>query len=375
MAALNKFDIIIIGGGLAGLTCALHLSQSELRVLLIEKDPYPRHKVCGEYVSNEVLPYLNSLGINPSMAGAKSITNLEISTKNGKLISATLPLGGFGISRYTLDNLFYMAIKDRVEVRFETVESIEFMDDDFVVTNQNKTQHQATFVIGAFGKRSNLDKSLQRKFTNQTSPWLAVKAHYEYDFAESTVALHNFEGGYCGLSKTETDAVNACYLTTYKSFKRFGNIESFQKQVISENPFLDEFFSNAKPIFKKPLTISQISFSEKKPVENHIFMIGDSAGLIHPLSGNGMAMAIHSAKIFSETFLKLYRNKNIDRLELESSYESQWYKNFSKRLKTGRRIQRLLLQPRATSLGFSVAKLFPQLVPSLIKKTHGETIL
>ena len=78
MNKLPNFDVIIIGGGLAGLTNAIHLSKFNRQVLLIEKDSYPKHKVCGEYISNEVLPYLNSLGIDPINEGAKQITEVQV---------------------------------------------------------------------------------------------------------------------------------------------------------------------------------------------------------------------------------------------------------------------------------------------------------
>lgn len=208
----------------------------------------------------------------------------------------------------------------------------------------------------------------------QPSPWLAVKTHYDFDFDEDTVALHNFNGGYCGLSKTETNTVNACYLTTFKSFKKYGDIDTFQKKELSKNPFLDEFFKKAKPVFKKPLTISQISFQKKEPVENHIFMIGDSAGLIHPLCGNGMAMAIRSAQLFSELFLKAFQKSDFDRNNLEKEYSNHWQKEFGSRLKTGRFIQRILMNPLSSKLGFSMAKSIPSLIPKLIEKTHGSPI-
>ena len=79
MKNITSFDVIIIGGGLAGLTNAIHLSKSKQRVLLIEKNSYPKHKVCGEYISNEVLPYLNSLGIDPIKGGAKQISKVQVS--------------------------------------------------------------------------------------------------------------------------------------------------------------------------------------------------------------------------------------------------------------------------------------------------------
>lgn len=371
MANKDKWDVIIGGGGLAGLTTALHLSKENYKVCLIEKNEYPHHKVCGEYVSNEVLPYLNFLGIDPFSLKSKNISKFEITNAKGNTIQTKLPLGGFGISRYAFDNLLYEALSDYVEVVFETVEKIAFDNNIFTVATQNKKVFQSDFVIGAFGKRSNIDSFLNRKFMKNSSPWLAVKNHFEYEFPDDLVALHNFEGGYCGLSKTETNAVNACYLTTFKSFKKYNDIETFQKKEMSKNPYLKKFFSEAKPIFKKPLTISQISFQKKMPVENHIFMLGDSAGLIHPLCGNGMAMAIKSAQLFSELFLEAFQKEHFNRMKLEEDYATKWQSEFGGRLKTGRLIQRVLLNPIAAKVGFSIAKHVPSIVPKIIEKTHG----
>ena len=367
------FDIIIVGGGLAGLSCALHLSKFA-KILVLERHTYPNHKVCGEYISNEILPYLNSLDIDPIAYGAKRITEFEISTTKGKSIKSKLPLGGFGISRYALDNLFYNRVKDTVEFKFETVRAIHFKENIFQVETQSNLRFTANFVVGAFGKRSNLDGWLERNFIQKKSNWLAVKAHYNYDFPDDKVALHNFEGGYCGLSQVETGAVNACYLTSYASFKPYGNVELFQLEVLQKNKNLDHFFQNAEAIFEKPLSISQISFDKKQSVVDHIFMIGDSAGLIHPLCGNGMAMAIHSAKIFSECYLRHRSKKQLNRAKLEELYVQSWQNHFAKRLATGRRIQKLLLHPKLSNLGYGVARLFPSIVPNIIKQTHGELV-
>ncbi len=365
------FDIIIIGGGLAGLVAAIELGKV-YKVLVLEKDAFPRHKVCGEYVSNEVLPYLQSIGIDPIAKGAKQIDRFEISTHDGKLIKSKLPLGGFGMSRYALDNLLFTEASEYSEIVIETCSQVEFKENHFLMTTKGDTQYKAKYVVGAFGKRSLLDKTLSRKFIQKKSPWLAVKAHYQYNFEENVVALHNFEGGYCGLSMIENNAVNACYLTTYTSFKKVKNITEFQQKVMSANPFLADFFIKAIPLFEEPLTISQISFENKKPVENHIFMIGDAAGLIHPLCGNGMAMAIHSAKLLSDVFSK---NDFHSRTELEKKYATIWSKTFSRRLQTGRRIQSLLLSPMVTKASFSIAKLFPSVVTNIISKTHGEVVI
>ena len=133
--------------------------------------------------------------------------------------------------------------------------------------------------------------------------------------------------------------------------------------------------NNAKFLFEKPLTISQISFEKKKPVEAHIFMIGDSAGLIHPLCGNGMAMAIHSAKLFCELFLRAFQQSDFHRERLEALYTRKWEETFTKRLQTGRLIQNLLLHPATANMGLKLARAFPSILPKIIKRTHGNLLI
>lgn len=370
-------DVLIIGGGLAGLTAAIHLAKSGRRVILLEKHTYPRQKVCGEYVSNEVLPYLYHLGIAVNELKPARINRFLLSTTAGKTIESKLPLGGFGVSRYALDQ-FLAITAHRVGVAIEQqtdVTDVAFNDDAFIVTTSTKRQYTANIVIGAYGKRSQLDKRLQRNFFQRESPWLGVKAHYQANVPADQVALHNFEGGYCGLSQVENGIVNACYLTNYASFKPFKNVDSFQKQVLETNPHLRNFFAQATPLFDKPLTISHISFSRKNPVENHILMCGDTAGLIHPLCGNGMAMAIHSAKLAAELIVQFLAGELATRSSLEAQYAKAWSTEFKSRLLTGRIVQSILTSPRATSTLLSSLQLVPGLLPIIIKQTHGQPLL
>jgi flavin-dependent dehydrogenase len=368
--------IIIIGGGLAGLTAAIHLSKLGLQVIVIEKNEYPKHKVCGEYISNEVLPYLNWLGLNILDLKPTNINKLEFSTTTGKTIKSTLPLGGFGISRYVLDNYLYQkALANGCEIIQDTVDAIDFDNDQFNVTTSNNTVLKSKIVIGAFGKRSNIDLKISRNFIQKKSPWLAVKAHYVADFPDDLVGLHNFKGGYCGVSKVENNVVNICYLADYKTFKKFKNITEYQNTVLAQNPHLRAIFEKSVLLFEKPLTISQISFDKKKAVENHILMIGDTAGLIHPLCGNGMAMAIHSAKIVSELIEKYYNNEINSRIELEEKYIQEWEFNFRKRVRMGQFLSILLQKQKLSRILLQVLVLFPFLLPIIIRKTHGKTIL
>jgi len=367
--------VIIVGGGLAGLTAAIHLSKIGLKVIVIEKNEYPKHKVCGEYISNEILPYLDWLSLDISELNPTHITKLDFSTADGKTINCNLPLGGFGLSRFVLDAfLCKKAIENGCKIIHETVDDVIFEDNIFTVKTSNNKAFISEIVIGAFGKRSNIDQKLKRSFVQKKSYWLAVKVHYSGVFPSDLVGLHNFEGGYCGVSKVENNVINICYLTKYDSFKKYKNIEEFQNQIVAKNPHLKLIFETSNMLFEAPLTISQVSFDKKATVENHILMIGDTAGLIHPLCGNGMAMAIHSAKIVSELIGDFYAGKIKSREELERMYIAEWKVNFEKRLRIGRVLSFLLQKTKLSAVLMEILIKLPFLMPTIIKQTHGKPI-
>ncbi len=375
MGKLNyDAEVIIIGGGLAGLTSAIHLCKMGVDVIVIEKNSYPKHKVCGEYISNEVLPYFDWLNVDIKSLDPTHISTLQFSSESGRTIETQLPLGGFGISRFTLDEFLYQkALSQNCEIIEDQVTEVIFKDNLFKVYLASGKILTAKIVLGGFGKRSNLDVKLKRNFIEQKSPWLAVKSHYKGNFPDDVVGLHNFKGGYCGVSKVENDLLNICYLANFKSFKKYKNIEEFQEKIVAQNPHLKEILKNSTSVFEKPLTISQICFEKKENVENHILMMGDTAGLIHPLCGNGMAMAIHSAKLAAEQTLDFLSGK-ISRTDFEKNYAQNWNKNFRARLRYGRILGTILEHSKLSEILTNFIIHAPFLLPLIIKKTHGKEI-
>jgi flavin-dependent dehydrogenase len=371
------FDAAIVGGGLAGLSLSILLAKKGFKVILFEKEKYPFHKVCGEYISMGSWKFIEALGVDLSHLQLPVIKNLIVSAPNGSCVTSKLDMGGFGISRYFLDNkLKEIALAKGVEINDSTkVSEVLFEQENFTIKFKSE-KVRATFAAGAFGKRSNLDVKWKRDFikrkNNKLNNYIGVKYHISTSFPADTIALHNFKNGYCCISKVESDKYCLCYLTTAENLKQNNNsIKEMEKNVLYKNIFLKNIFCTADFLFAEPVVISQISFDKKSKIEDHILMLGDAAGMITPLCGNGMSMALHSAKIAAGA-ATLFLEKKISREEMENKYIGNWDKQFNKRLKYGRRIQRLFGKEIATNFFIRIVRYFPFVVRKLIKSTHGE---
>lgn len=372
-----QYDVTIIGGGLAGLSLSIQLAKNGYLVALFEKEQYPFHKVCGEYISLESWKFIESLGLPLSQMQLPIIKKLLISSPNGNILQHNLPLGGFGISRYYIDNeLKKIAQAAGVNI-FENCKA-----EEVVFTNEKFTVHASKGIFiskvccGSFGKRSNLDVKWKRPFilqkNNKLSNYIGVKYHIQTNFAADTIALHNFKDGYCGISKIEEDKYCLCYLTNAANLKRNNNsISELEKNVLFKNPHLKNIFETATMLYASPVTISQISFAKKTQIQNHILLSGDAAGIITPLCGNGMSMALHSSKLAAKAIDDFLQYK-IDRQQLETTYSKNWKATFGKRLRTGRIIQQLFGKSWITNVFISIMKKLPFLTTQLIKQTHGK---
>ena len=371
-----EYDIGIAGGGLAGLSLALLAADAGYTVVLFEKEQYPFHKVCGEYISRESYDFLLRLGLPLRGLNLPVIKELEVSDMTGRLYNFKLDLGGFGISRYTIDNLLYqLALKKGITVfTEEKVTDILFENDSHIIQT-NKRRITANVVAGAYGKRSNLDVKWKRKFTdkktNKLNNYIGVKYHIRSGFSKERIALHNFKNGYCGISAIEDDKYCLCYLTNAENLSACNNsIKQMEENVLHKNPVLKRIFIESQFLYDAPLTISQISFDKKTLVEDHVLMSGDAAGMITPLCGNGMSMAMHGSMLVFEEIHHFLQGK-ISRNEMESNYMHAWRKRFAVRLATGRVVQRFMGNA-STAFVLKLLHGFPLLGKTVIQATHGK---
>lgn len=369
-------DIIIIGGGLSGLINAILLAKAGLEVLLIEKKQYPFHRVCGEYVSKEVIPFLRQHHLFPDHLQPGNISRFQLTSIKGQSTEIPLDMGAFTISRYEFDYFLYQKAVELGVVVLEktTVTQVNYQEDYFQVNCRDGRQFEGNIVIGAYGKRSVLDRKLNRKFFTSSSPYIGVKYHVRTDFPDDLVALHNFKDGYCGVNKIEDGKTNICYLSHRKNLKMSNSILDMEQHILHQNPHIKALWEQSEFLYEKPLVINEISFATKTAIEQHILMCGDAAGMITPLCGNGMAIAIRSAHICATTILEHYTAKHFNRVQLEATYVKRWKKQFENRLWVGRNIQSLFGGEKISEVAVGLAKNVRPVAKYLMKQTHGASM-
>ena len=365
-------DIIIVGGGLAGLINAILLARHGMEVILFEKNDYPQHRVCGEYISNEVRPFLIRNGLYPGHLVPNEISQFTLTSVNGRSSVEKLDLGGFGVSRYALDDyLFHQAKLAGASLMLQSpVDSIHRSGERFRVT-AGTIDYESKMVIGAHGKRAKLDGNLGRHFVHKRSPYVGVKYHLTCDYPDGHIALHNFKNGYCGISNVEGGTTNLCYLTHRDNLKRSGSIEEMEKSILYQNPFLKDIFANSEKHFEKPLVINEVMFEPKPLVEDGVLMCGDSAGMIAPLCGNGMAMAIRSAHMLSTIIVAHWEKDKPRHHDIQRHYQQAWQSQFAIRLMAGRQIQRMFGSVSLSNVAVMMMGM-PSVARPLIKLTHGD---
>ncbi|MCC3156548.1 NAD(P)/FAD-dependent oxidoreductase [Hymenobacter sp. 15J16-1T3B] len=374
----EAYDCAIVGGGVAGLTLAIQLAQAGRRVVLFEKETYPFHRVCGEYISMENYAFLERLGVPLAELNLPVMTRFTVSSPSGVALHHPLDIGGVGITHYSFDPLLVgLAARHGATIRQGSkVTDVAFADDEFTVTVAGGATYRARTVCGAWGKHANLDGKLKRPYlaeSRQGRQFVAVKYHLQLDyFPEATVEMHNFKDGYCGLSPVPGGLTNCSYISDLRNLRAHGNsIAEMERQVLMRNPLLRPYLQAAQRSDFPPLVISQITFRERSTVDNHVLMLGDAAGTIAPLCGNGMSMGMNAGFLLHPLLLE-FLNGRISRAALEEQYTRAWRQLLSVRITAGRLIHQVFGQPQLTTAGIQVLRRLPFLTDFILKQTHGQ---
>ena len=282
-------------------------------------------------------------------------------------------LGGFGISRYLHEELLYQeALKHGVEFLLDTkaMSISQSTDGAFKVVTKSQTL-SASLICNASGRRSNLEMT-ERGQKDATTNYVGVKYHVRLARDPEQIEIHNFPGGYCGISSIEEGKSCLCYIVNAKQLAAANkSIPELEEKILFQNKNLERIFREAEFILKEPVTVSGINFLIKEPLNGTSFFLGDSAGSIAPVTGNGMSMGLRSAYVLGLNADRYFKGE-ITKDELRKNYSGFWNKEFSTRIKLSRYFQKLSEYPALTNITLSLFKNFPSLAKKVIRLTHGK---
>ena len=294
-------EILILGGGVAGCAAAIALARKGRGVRLIEREPIPRHKVCGEFLSGEALEDLHALGIDAASLGAVPIDYVRLAAAR-RAAEAPLPFPAASLTRKRLDTaLIAEAIGAGVRVeRGRTVQALNRNPGGiWQATLEDGSSREAATVFLATGKHD------LRGHTRPEDPqrWVAFKMYFRLAPAQASELaraseLMLYPGGYGGIQPVEDGIANLCCVVQQRYLARAGNRwENFLARIQRDCPHLAMRLAGAEPLLAKPIAITHIPYGFiRRTTENGLYCIGDQAAVIPSFTGDGISIALHTAR-------------------------------------------------------------------------------
>ncbi len=379
-----EYEAVIIGGGPAGSTAAANLAGAGVETALFERSEFPRETLCGEFLSKEVLNFIINEKILNKFNSLKpnQINSFRYIDERGSESSAELGFSAFALRRSVLDSflLHNAAGKGAQVTQSAEVKNIEKTEKGFhlTISSMNEVYNVKTrFLISAHGKRSGIDTLLKRSFTNSKSKQSGIKFHLNKNdlscFDPSEIKIYSDRGIYCGINAVDSDLVTVCFLHNGRDSSGTP-LDHLIKFSLSCDSFGNLFKSDLKNILSKAKLFGagNIYFGKKSAVENGIFMTGDAAGVIAPLAGDGIGMAVQSS-ILAAGIVTGIKNGKYSEEKGREIYTNEWDHLFKKRLLAAGAVQKILFSNIARNASALALKMFPGILTYLINITRHDS--
>jgi flavin-dependent dehydrogenase len=347
-----QYDLIVAGGGPAGSACAIAAARLGAKVLLLEKDRFPRQKVCGEFVSPESLGLLHGL-LKSGLLKDGCLTNgtLTPAPQNDDLFSSapqvlssrifldnkslTLPVSppAQSIPRFDLDPALFHAARNAGVTAQEDVAISEVRRNDlFHVVAAEKT-YTARAVVNATGRWSRLTQfDVAGK-----DKWLGLKAHFTESSPPQSVDLYFFRGGYCGVTPVSARSINACAMVR-------SDVAHTLEEIFAKEPHLWQRSRAWQPLFPT-VTTSPLYFREPLTECDGMLLAGDAAGFIDPFAGDGISLALQSGTLAAESIIPFLRGScSLEQAHRE--YRVAYRKRFTAAFRNAARLRAALAAPK-----------------------------
>lgn len=377
------YDIAVVGAGLAGSSMAAQLAAAGWHVLLLERDQFPRHKVCGEFLSPEVQQTLQQFDLYAPVAAHQParLYQATITGRRGNTLTVALPGTAWGLSRYTLDATLadVASARGAIVQSGSTVLQCEERDTGYRLlvrhADQQRVQLTARAVIMACGRHTSAGLPPRTTgATGKADSWrrcVGVKLHYTQLSMPPQTELFLLPGGYVGINPVEGGRANLCALLSYAAFAQAGKeIMRTVTQMMHWNPALAARLAGAEAQLESACTVAPVDTQRPPRPWDGVACVGDTAAMIPPLCGDGMAMALHAAMICAPLADEFLRGR-FTLAMWQKRYSEEWHRAFDRRLRVGRMVQTGLGWPAVSDFLLAMGQRIPGLAEYFVRQTRG----
>jgi len=359
-------EALVIGGGVAGAAVAAHLARAGRRVTVIEREAGPHDKVCGEFISFEAMHYLRGLGVDPAALGAVAMATVKVRRARA-VVSCPLPFPAVSVSRRVLDE----AVLQRAQaagaevVRGRMVRSLRRGGDDWIAELDGGGGIAGKEVFLATGKH---DLRGFRRPGGLQNDLIAFKLHWRGRTAAGAGALSPgvelmlFPGGYAGIEPVENGVLNLCLVVRRRRFADTGGgWEGLLAAMRASLPRLEEVLAGREPCSQRPLAVAAIPYGLVHRPGGGPWRLGDQAAVIPSFAGDGIAIALHSARMAADYCLAGRDSGEFQR-DLARDVGAQVFR--------ATLLSKVLVEPRGQAVALGLARLFPRLVRGIGRGTR-----
>ncbi len=372
-------DAAVLGGGIAGSCMAKALSDRGWETVLIDRKTFPRHKVCGEFLSPESRSTLQAFGLNDTVASLRPqrIARARLIFEHGGEIELPIPGEAWGLSRYAMDEALHLAAQ-RAGAHLHmatTVTQVELSGTGKgyrvrMRQGSEVSQIHARAVITAWGANGRVALGAERPKTSTNDAYIGVKSHYTGLTMEPVIEMYFFRGGYLGLCPIEDGKVNAAALLDRNEFAKAGkSVLSILEAAAERNRKLEQRLAAAVPIAGTQAAIAPVHLQRKPASWDMLPRIGDAAAMIAPLCGDGMSMALRSAALCAP-LADDYLRGNLSLSDWERQFTGSIHREFAGPLRWGGFMQWLIRKPAIAQLLPGAARIAPVLANGIVRATR-----
>jgi flavin-dependent dehydrogenase len=333
-------DLAIIGGGVAGLSAAIRLTELGIMPTLIEAGSYPSHKLCGEFFSPSCMPTLHRWGIRPI-----TIEEAYFCTTK-KTLKFRFPQSAGSLSHFQFDT--FLADKAKANgARVITGTSVEKLDPlrKEITLSSGETLRPKKVIIATGRIPSHSGSRPQILYKG-------FKAHFEGFPTKDSLHMFAFRDAYLGVSPIENGKFNVACLISLKRANQHESIDCLLEEFKKENSSFEDFFKNGRKIFPEWMSASIPAYGLKNtPSWENCYFIGDAAGTIPPATGNGLAMAISGGILAAE-----YAREGD-----HSGFKRAWQQRHRLQIHVGKMLHHIMMKPWLGGSVTSLSKVMPQL--------------